>query len=451
MKENNRLDEHHHLSSHHHMRIQWKDFFKSTDDTMAKDATLVEKGSIVGRVGIMLLSCGTGAWRVRESMDTIARTLGITCSADIGLTSIEYTCFGIENHSYSQTLSLPSSGVNMIKLNEMEKFVRQFEAGRGHWTIGQIHRRLNEINNMKSNYAAYIKGLASGLACAGFIFLLGGGIPEVICTFFGAGVGNYTRAILGKRKLTLVGNTSIAVACACLVYYLCFLLGHLFLGLSLAHTYGYIGAMLFVIPGFPFITSGLDMAKLDMRSGLERLTYAVLVIIVATMSGWAVAMLLALHPGDLVTPKLDPLTLTILRLIASFCGVFGFSIMFNSSLKMAASAGVLGSIANTLRLSLVGFLAVPGGAAAFLGALVSGLLASIVRHRLGYPRIALTVPSIVIMVPGMYLYRGVFNLGMSEVGNGASWVVEALIIVIALPLGLIAARILTDPKFRHAE
>ena len=31
--------------------------------------------------------------------------------------------------------------------------------------------------------------------------------------------------------------------------------------------------MLFIIPGFPFITSGIDLAKLDLRSGLERLAY----------------------------------------------------------------------------------------------------------------------------------------------------------------------------------
>ena len=73
-----------HLSQKHHMKILWEEFFKSDNKTMAQDATLVEKASIVGRVGIMLLSCGTGAWRVRDSMDTIARTLGITCSTDIG-------------------------------------------------------------------------------------------------------------------------------------------------------------------------------------------------------------------------------------------------------------------------------------------------------------------------------------------------------------------------------
>lgn len=33
------------LSHHHHMKIRWEEFFKSDDDTLAKDATLVEKGS----------------------------------------------------------------------------------------------------------------------------------------------------------------------------------------------------------------------------------------------------------------------------------------------------------------------------------------------------------------------------------------------------------------------
>ena len=34
------------------------------------------------------------------------------------------------------------------------------------------------------------------------------------------------------------------------------------------------------------------MSKLDMRSGLERLTYAILIIVIATMAGWAVATIL---------------------------------------------------------------------------------------------------------------------------------------------------------------
>lgn len=440
-----------HLSHHHHMRVQWEEFFKSDDDTLARDATIVEKGSLVGRVGIMLLQCGTGAWRVRDSMDTIARTLGITCSADIGLVSIEYTCFGVENESYSQTLSLPATGVNMTKLNELEKFVRQFEKGHGHWTLGQIKTRLDEINSFKTTYPTWISGLAAGLACAGFIFLLGGGLPEVICAFFGAACGNYVRAEMGKRKITLVAKIAVGVAVACFVYFLAFSLLRVFFNINYNHAYGYIGSMLFVIPGFPFITSGLDMSKLDMRSGLERMAYALLIILIATMAGWGVAMILQLKPGNMPDLGLSIPVLTILRLVASMCGVFGFSIMFNSKPSMAMTAAVIGAVANTTRLSLVDYAHFPAALAAFIGALIAGLLASVVRNKVGFPRIALTVPSIVIMVPGLYMYRGIFNFGITNINIGAFWLVEAIMIVAALPLGLLGARILTDKKWRHVD
>ncbi|MCB7112325.1 threonine/serine exporter family protein, partial [Agathobacter rectalis] len=82
----------------------------------AQKANLVERSTIVGRIGIMMLACGTGAWRVRDSMNVVSQKLNMTCSADIGLVSIEYTCMDA-NNSYTQALSLPNTGVNTTKLN----------------------------------------------------------------------------------------------------------------------------------------------------------------------------------------------------------------------------------------------------------------------------------------------------------------------------------------------
>ena len=67
---------------------------------------------------------------------------------------------------------------------------------------------------------------------------------------------------------------------------------------------------------------------------------------------------------------------------------------------MASTAAFIGAAANTLRLELVDFTGMPAAAAAFIGALTAGLLASLIKKSHGYPRISLTVPSIVIMVPG---------------------------------------------------
>lgn len=444
-------DMQHHLSAKHHMKIHWKDFYKSADDTLIKDITLVEKSSLVGRIGGMLLECGTGAWRVRDSMNSVARALDITCSADIGLVTIEYTCFDTDNLSYSQTLALASTNVNMNKLNALEDFVRRFERDNDYLTIGEVDYNLKKIEQHTRSYPLYIAALSAGIACASFIFLLGGGLPEMSCTFLGALIGNYIRGLMGEHHITLVAKIATGVAVSCAVYFICFKLGQEIWLWDASHSYGYIGAMLYVIPGFPFITSGLDLSKLDMRSGLERMAYAILVIMIATMAGWGMATLLNLAPGTMPKLNLTPFLLTIFRLLASFCGVFGFSVMFNSKPSMALVAALIGAIANTLRLSLVEFNHIPAAMAAFIGSLLAGLLASFVRDKVGFPRIAITVPAIVIMVPGLYMYQAVFNFGITNINIGAYWIMNALMIIIALPIGLLIARILTDAKWRHAD
>ena len=435
------------VMKHHHMQMPWHNFTPDNSNTPAKRATLKEKATLVGRVGIMLLSYGTGAWRVRDSMNTIARELNVSCSADVGLVSIEYTCVDEEGHGYTQALSLASTGVNTDKLSEMEQFVMDFNKGGSDLSSEQIHEILDEIERKPGHYTAIMAGLAAASACCAFVFLLGGGL-EMLCSFVGAGFGNYIRRKMIERRITLLACVSVSVAVACIFYLIAFKSLVAIMHVSLQHEAGYIGAMLFVIPGFPFITSGLDIAKLDMRSGLERMMYAIMIITVATLVGWVVAMAVHLKPVNFIPLDLGVIPMMLLRIPASFVGVFGFSIMFNSTIEMATWAGIIGAIANTLRLELVDLTNIPAGAAAFTAALVAGLLASLIK---GYPRISLTVPSIVIMVPGLYMYRAVYNIGVASINVGATWLTEAALIVMFLPLGLITARILTDKKWRYKD
>ena len=431
------------------MDISWHEYTdKDSANVPVTQASLTEKASIIGRVGIMLLSCGTGAWRVRSSMNTLAEIMGITCTADIGLMSIEYTCFDGQD-GFSQSLCLTNTGVNTSKLNRLEHFIQEFEVDGKDMSGEELHVLLDNIEKIHGLYSPIALGFAAALACGGFTFLLGGGPIEMLCAFIGAGIGNFLRCKLSKHHFTLFLCIVSSVSLACLVYAGLLKIGEMLFGISIQHEAGYICAMLFIIPGFPFITSGIDLAKLDMRSGTERLMYALIVILVATMAAWLMALILHLQPVDFLKIFLPVGAWILLRLITSFCGVFGFSIMFNSPVRLAATAAGIGAIANTLRLEMVDMTAIPPAGAAFVGALTAGILASLIKNKVGYPRISLTVPSIVIMVPGMYLYRGFYNLGIMSLGMAASWFASAILIIAALPLGLIFARILTDKTFRY--
>ena len=46
-----------------HMEIPWHDYAKADSNVLIENAGLIEKASVIGRVGLMMLSCGTLPFR----------------------------------------------------------------------------------------------------------------------------------------------------------------------------------------------------------------------------------------------------------------------------------------------------------------------------------------------------------------------------------------------------
>ena len=324
-------------------------------------------------------------------------------------------------------------------------------------TVRQAHERLDMIERRKPLYSPLFAGLASACACASFVFLLGGGPFDMIGAFVGAGLGHWLRRKLFAHHLNQFFVTFVCVAVAALACTGTLRLIGLCNPVALQHDTAYIGAMLFVIPGFPLITGGLDMAKIDFPSGVQRITYVLCIILMATLAGWMVASIVHLNPEGFEPLGLNPVVNCLLRMVFAFIGVWGFSVMFNSPQRMCLVAATIGLITDTLRLEIVDA-GVPAEAGAFIGALLAGLLASAWRSavrrgwlapHLGYPRICLTVPSIVIMVPGLYMYQAMFHLGQFDTLNALDWAFRAFMVIICLPIGLAMARVITDKSWRY--
>jgi uncharacterized membrane protein YjjB (DUF3815 family) len=215
------------------------------------------------------------------------------------------------------------------------------------------------------------------------------------------------------------------------------------------HAAGYVSAVLFLVPGFPLVTGGLDLAKLDFSAGVARLTYALMILTSAALAVWGVSIAVGLSPDPEAGPVLHSGLLLALRMVASFVGVLGFALMFNSPWRMALGAAVVGMVANTGRLYLVGEVAPQAAAAG--AALLVGLLAAVIAPRLGVPRITVSVPAVVIMVPGVSAYRSVFYLSNGDTTQALAYGVQAGLVVVALSVGLAVARMLTDREwgFEH--
>lgn len=482
-------------AQHRHSIPLDMDDIKADFDKPLKDACLAAKASVIVRTGYLDLSAGTGSFRVKEIMNRIGYALGVYVRADVNLTSIEASCSDGKER-VTEVVDLPTVGVNTERIWQMEHFADWLTVSLGHEgvyhteaslnvsdvadygfdarsdkhredalehkgndiTVRQAHARLDAIEKRPRLYGPWMQALGSAVACACFVFLLGGGLYDMVGAFVGAGIGQYVRAMLSKRRLNQFLGVGLGVIVAALATIATLRLIGLADPSALGHDTAYIGAILFIVPGFPLITGGLDFAKLDFPSGLQRLMYFTCIVGVGTLAAWFVATMVGLSPSGFVSPDIPVWLNIILIFVTAIGGVWGFSVLFNSPWKMALVAAGIGAVADTSRLVMVNYGKMSLELAAFLGALIAGLLASAWRvsvrrgalpASLGFPRISLTVPSIVIMVPGLYMYRAVYELGNLQTVNALDWIFRAMLVIVGLPIGLALARILTDKNWRY--
>ncbi|MDO8105961.1 threonine/serine exporter family protein [Isoptericola sp. b441] len=402
---------------------------------------LIRMSGTVLRMGKAMLSTGHGSYRVKAAMAQVARSLGIDRhEAHVTLTEITAT-----SHRgpifRTEVAEVRTIGVNADRLQALSDLANGMHAG---VTVDEVNRDLDRIESKAPLYVPVINAASAGVACGAFAFLNNGGWVEIVGATLGAGLGQYSRRWLLHRKVNQFGATVVAAAVACLAY-LAFVLAldAVVVGVASRHEAGFISSVLFLVPGFPLVTGALDLAKADFSAGVARVTYGMTILTSAALSVWAVTLATGLEADPIPRPDLSWWLMTVLRLVASFLGVLGFALMFNSPVRMAMWAASIGMVANVLRLALAdGGLAIQ--AATMVATLVVAVLAAVVGPRTGIPRTALSVPAVVIMVPGVAAYRAVasFNNGQVEAALAAGS--QAAFVVICIAMGLAAGRILTD-------
>jgi uncharacterized membrane protein YjjP (DUF1212 family) len=408
---------------------------------------LIRRSGVVLRVGRLSLSAGTGSYRVKASMARIAHALGID-RHEAHVTLTEITTTSHRGPSFrTEVTEVRSIGVNVDRLTELERLAGNVDAA-GQVTPDEVTTQLDRIADKPQLYPVALNALWAALACAAFSFLNSGGVTEIAGVVVGAFLGQALRRTMLHRGFNQFGVTMLSATVACLTY-----LG--FVGLLQAsgvtgpgHQVGYVSAVLFLVPGFPLVTGFLDLAKLDFSAGVARLVHALMILTSAALALWAVSLVVGLTPDPPPAPALDPGLLLALRFVASFVGVLGFALMFNSPWQIAVAAACVGMVANVLRLEIVAA-HVPPQAAAAIAALVVGLLAAVVAPRLRVPRITVYVPAVTIMVPGVLAYRAVFHISNGDTVEALAYGVEAALVVAALAIGLAIARMLTDRTWAY--
>ena len=410
-----------------------------------------EDADAVLRLGAMIMAAGTGGYRVIRAMKRAARALGFDrVEAVISVNNI--TCSFHKGELFRTiVVNRDNPAVDASRIEALENLSHSMGSS---YTAEELHRELDQIEQrVGKRWPVWVQALAAGLACSGFAVLNHYPFLEAVVVALAAAVGQIVRHSCARRHLNQLGTTAMAAVVASLMY-LFVAKGLAMVGIidSPTFTTGYVASVLFLIPGFPLFSSLLDLSRFDLFSGLSRLCYATTVICTATMAATAVSLITGLQP---LPP--DPATPNLLWYLeatgATIVGIAGFAILFNSSRRMAITATTIGTVANMVRL-VCAEAGLHPQFAAFIGALVVGLLGALLTKRISIPRITITVPASVVMIPGTAIYRTVYYLNSGDIDSGVGTAASASLSILAIGAGLVVARMLTDPDWtfgRHID
>jgi uncharacterized membrane protein YjjP (DUF1212 family) len=412
-----------------------------TNETELEPVHLIAMSDAASRMGALMLGAGTGSFRVLEAMRRVAAALGIDqLRAQVTLTHIVSTTTR-QGIFRTQVVEVPAHGVNADRIAALETLSRSLPDGS---SAAELDALLDEVEHRAALYGIRRLVLAAAVACAAFAFLNNGGWAECLVVFAAAACGRSAQLVMARRKINQFACVLVAAVIGCGVYVTITAgIRHLDPGAAGLHASAFTSSVLFLVPGFPLITAALDLARSDLAAGIQRLTYACLIIFSAGLGAWTVVAVTGVSPATAPVPAIGLAPLDALRLVAGFAGTFGFAVGFNTPLRFAVAAACIGSVANTARLTAIG-LHLPQQFAAVGATFVVGVAAFFVSRYVRSPRIVLSVPAVLIMIPGAAAFRALVFLNDGQITLALTNGVQAGLIVASLAVGLALARIVTD-------
>ena len=409
---------------------------------MAAHDRLAYQSRVVLRLGQMLLTAGAGSYRVKASMRTCAEAVGIEKHhAQVTFTEVVATAYA--NGTFRTELAEQRLlGVNADRIDRITNYLATIEGTQV--LVEDVDKALDEIERVKPLYGWLANALASGLACAAFAFLNAGGWVECSVVAIAAFIGQFLRRQMLKRHMNHFGVWMVCGGVAASAYILCVYLAQKYMGIEPTHQAGFISALLFLVPGFPLVTGIIDLVRHDFAGGIQRIVYVAMLVVSAGVAVWSISKVFNWSVTPVYVVSLPAYIHFPLRFFTSFVAAFGFAMLFNSPPKVCAAAALIGAVINTGRIALAVELGMPVPAAVGLAALCAGLLAAAAAAKTRYSRVTLSVPAVVIMIPGVPLYRSLTYLNNGQTMEALEQLSTVLFTIVAIGIGLAISRMLTD-------
>lgn len=406
------------------------------DSWESMSATIGRRVDLLLRTGQLLVESAADTNRIVRNMKRVAAYLGIPeekLHIDVSYTMLQVNVSD-DQYSYTKFQKCEKHGINMSAISEVSKL--SWRAIEEDYTLDRYEQELEQIRRKPRNYKPYLVAICAGFACGGFCKLFGCDWIAFLFASLCAFIGFRVRA----RCIDFGVNVYMSIGIAAFVS-TCLAYATSFTELSSTPYHPLLACALFIVPGVPLINFVDDMIDNYLLVGITRAANTVMMM-GAMAFGIVFAMrLLVMKDITISELSMTPHDPYYVYAIAAAIAAMGFSTIFNVQRRLLWVVAIGGIIAVCTR-NFVNFeLGYGPVIGSFTGALVVSLIALKAVHWFHVPNHVLTIPSVIPMVPGVLMYRGLLGLinmhgVIGEVTHAMSNGINSALIILCISLGV---------------
>lgn len=405
------------------------------------------KMDIILLIGATLMEYGANSNQVHRDMVRVAAYLGIPCTyinIHIAYSTIMLNIHG-DNRNYTAFRTLNYKGANMKIISYVSRLT--WRALHQHYTLTELEKHLDRVIHKKPPYNQWLTMICAGFACGAFPILFGGSVLSAWITTICAILGFYVRDLLAKHEV----NGYMSIAFAAFVASSIAFLSHSFFDMG-SVIYAMISCTLFMVPGIPLINTVDDLLHNYIVSGITRATHTLLIVGSMTVG---IAMSQYFNNSSSLAGAYDFAHLSIIPedispvlLGAAVVGAVGYAVMFFTPKRLLPIIGIGGLLAVLIKNALVIYMGYSIIGATFIAAAILSVLTLKVAKFVHASSMVLAIPSAIPLVPGVFLYRFIFemlqinHLTPAELVDAMQSGVTAVLIIIAISVGIAAPNVL---------
>ena len=369
------------------------------------EASLPDVARLCLTVGKMLLEWGANARVVHEAIASVASALDCDSAEAFCQHAAIIVVLNRGHESFTQMGKVGEHGVNLRRSQNLQAIIHRISLGE--LNCAEAQAEVEQVPKRTKHYPLWFTCAVTGLACSAFGRLFNSDWVSFVPTLIGAGVGQYVRHLLFRRKHNIFLTAGIVSFTAAIIAGLgAKSLGGFHLPLAM------VASVLLLVPGIPVLNAQIDILEGKPNLAAARALRITFLLLFMTL-GLSLAQGLVLH-GTVTSPNaLAPaMTLWIRILHQAFFGgiaAAGFGVLFNTPPRILGLCFASGAFALAVRTTCQSYdLGLP--ISSFIAALALATMDRTWQKSQSPLGSILAVVGCIAMVPGSLAAKGLMGL-----------------------------------------